>query len=378
MAYKFLVFAPLDGGAVKLCEGGVYCDDSAILASASDYRGNNFAEGAAEADRLNSNAREGETRHGWRNCGAYELRDTIDGVDATDSDVLSSLVAWQLSAILDGAAELGTLSNASAVYRERGRRVVDSAVAPCFVLLDVTGTAEEYAGDARAALSLANENSTIWHKPGGNERPYQLDAIRLNALADMESGRALMGNPGGDFGRLAEAIAAAFGRDMPDTLARELGRVLRFDGLSDRYAELAGRAERMEAREADLSASVAEWKAEAKNQDNARAAAIRECEGLRRAKVTAESNAEAYRQQRDAQSARAVKAEQLAESRLADATAFRIKHMDAEKAVSACSHLMAELGGLTLGMLPRGAYGGALASAYADAKAAIADMDKGA
>lgn len=37
-----------------------------------------------------------------------------------------------------------------------------------------------------------------------------------------------------------------------------------------------------------------------------------------------------------------------------------------------------EPGGLTLGMLPRGAYGGALASAYADAKAAIADMDKGA
>lgn len=296
MAYKFLVFAPLDGGAVKLCEGGVYCDDSAILASASDYRGNNFAEGVAEAERLNSNAREGETRHGWRNCGAYELRDTIDGVDATDSDVLSSLVDWQLSAILDGAAELGTLSNASAVYRERGRRVVDSAVAPCFVLLDVTGTAEHYAGDARAALHLAGENSTIWHKPGGAERPYQLDAFRLNALADMETGRALMGrgSDGTDSaGRLAEAIAAAFGRDVPDMLARELGRIA---GLSERLA--------------DAKASVSEWQAKARIAEG-NAATWRAIAGdlasvadVLADRATLESNIATYREQRDAEGAR--------------------------------------------------------------------------
>lgn len=357
MAYKFLVYVPRDG-VPSLTEGGVYCDDSAILASAADYRGNNFARGAADLDALNS--------RGEFATPPYELRDAIDGVDATDADVLSSLVDWQLSAILDGAAELGTLSNASAVYRERGRRVVDSADAPCFVLLDVTGTAEHY-----AALFLAGENSTIWHKPGGAERPYQLDAFRLNALADMETGRALMGrgSDGTDAaGRLAEAIAAAFGRDVPDTLARELGRIA---GLSERLA--------------DAQASVAEWKAEAEAAARARdamesryRAESLECNRLRERNANQETTIRTYREQRDAQSARAVKAEQLAAARLADATAFRIKHMDAEKAVSATSHLMAELGGLTLAMLPRGAYGGALASAYADAKAAIAAMDKGA
>lgn len=359
MAYKFLVYVPREG-VPTLTEGGVYCDDSAILASASDYRGNNFARGAADLDALNS--------RGEFATPPYELRDAIDGVDATDSDVLSSLVDWQLSAILDGAAELGTLSNASAVYRERGRRVVDSAVAPCFVLLDVTGTAEHYAGDARAALHLAGENSSIWHKPGGAERPYQLDAFRLNALADMETGRALMGrgSDGTDAaGRLAEAIAAAFGRDVPDTLARELGRIA---GISERLA--------------DAKASVSEWKAEAEAAGRARETAENryravslDVNRLRADLATADSASAklsadclAYRQQRDSEGARAVAAERIAD---AMTKAFHAEKAAHESLDRVTRPLMAELGGLTLSMLPAGAYGGALAAAYTEARYAF-------
>lgn len=233
MAYKFLVYVD-SAGRASLCEGGVYCDDSAILASAEDYRGHNFAK--AEEDR--AALREGAGINDWQSVSGasgrdpYELRDSSDDIDATDSVVLESLVAWQLAAILEGAEELGRLSNASAVYRERGRRAI--AEAPCgFLLLDVTGAIHDAAGDARTAQFLATENSAVWHKAEG-ERPYQLDAIRLQALADMESGRAIMGRSSDipeELRRLADAIGAAVSPsdsgDIPDSLAQELGRLAR-------------------------------------------------------------------------------------------------------------------------------------------------------
>lgn len=224
MAYRFLVYVASDGRA-SLCEGGVFTDSRMILDSASDYCANDFAAAIRELESLNGRSQQAATP-------PYELRDSADDIDATDSDVLSSLADWQLAAILEGAEELGRLSNASAVYRERGRRAI--AEAPCgFLLLDVTGAIHDAAGDARTAQFLATENSAVWHKPEG-ERPYQLDAIRLQALADMESGRAIMGRSSDipeELRRLADAIGAAVSPgdsgDIPDSLAQELGRLAR-------------------------------------------------------------------------------------------------------------------------------------------------------
>lgn len=223
MAYRFLVYVASDGRA-SLCEGGVFTDSRMILDSASDYCANDFAAAIRELESLNGRSQAATP--------PYELRDSADDIDATDSDVLSSLADWQLAAILEGAEELGRLSNASAVYRERGRRAI--AEAPCgFLLLDVTGAIHDAAGDARTAQFLATENSAVWHKPEG-ERPYQLDAIRLQALADMESGRAIMGRSSDipeELRRLADAIGAAVSPgdsgDIPDSLAQELGRLAR-------------------------------------------------------------------------------------------------------------------------------------------------------
>lgn len=225
----------------------------------------------------------------------------------------------------------------------------------------------------------------------------------VRIAADVKAGAAIADGNAATWRAIAEArqggIAPAI-RPQPGERVSPDGAAIRSNAAWRALAETAiaahetaenrYRAESLECnalreRLADANASVSEWKAEAETQDKARGAAIRETETIRRELVETkarnaaqETTIRTYREQRDAQSARAVKAEQLAAARLADATAFRIKHMDAEKAVSATSHLMAELGGLTLAMLPRGAYGGALASAYADAKAAIAAMDKGA
>lgn len=223
MAYRFLVYVASDGRA-SLCEGGVFTDSRMILDSASDYCANDFAAAIRELESLNGRSQAATP--------PYELRDSADDIDATDSDVLSSLADWQLAAILEGAEELGRLANASAVYRERGRRAI--AEAPCgFLLLDVTGAIHDAAGDARTAQFLATENSAVWHKAEG-ERPYQLDAIRLQALADMESGRAIMGRSSDipeELRRLADAIGAAVSPgdsgDIPDSLAQELGRLAR-------------------------------------------------------------------------------------------------------------------------------------------------------
>lgn len=223
MAYRFLVYVASDGRA-SLCEGGVFTDDSAILAAASEYRANDFAAAIRELESLNGRSQAATP--------PYELRDSADDIDATDSDVLSSLEDWQLAAILEGTEELGRLSNASAIYRERGRRAIDKA--PCgFILLDATGEIRGITERALGAQIIAAESDSVWHKSDG-QRPYQLDAIRLQALADMETGRDIMGRSSDipeDWKRLADAIGAAVSPgdsgDIPDSLAQELGRVFR-------------------------------------------------------------------------------------------------------------------------------------------------------
>lgn len=73
------------------------------------------------------------------------------------------------------------------------------------------------------------------------------------------------------------------------------------------------------------------------------------------ARAVAERDSAIYRDQRDAANARAVKAERAL-----------------EVALGAIKPVMAELGGLTLSMLPAGAYGGALADAYSTARKTLA------
>lgn len=108
--------------------------------------------------------------------------------------------------------------------------------------------------------------------------------------------------------------------------------------------------------------------------------------------LTAVSNS--YRGQRDAEGARAVKAEleaadcrterdslaarltrsdarvtELQESNAKRAEALDLAERQAGEAEARLARLMKELGGLTLAQLPSGAYGGALADAYCDIKA---------
>lgn len=72
----------------------------------------------------------------------------------------------------------------------------------------------------------------------------------------------------------------------------------------------------------------------------------------------------------ESQNAAAVKAAESIVAELDEARASLAEwHGRAEKAESQLARLMGELGGLTLGMLPPGAYGGALADAFCDIKA---------
>lgn len=386
MAYRFLVYVASDGRA-SLCEGGVFTDSRMILDSASDYCANDFAAAIRELESLNGRSQAATP--------PYELRDSADDIDATDSDVLSSLADWQLAAILEGAEELGRLSNASAVYRERGRRAI--AEAPCgFLLLDVTGAIHDAAGDARTAQFLATENSAVWHKAEG-ERPYQLDAIRLQALADMETGRDVMARSSNipeDWKRLADVIGAAVSPgnsgDIPDSLAQELGRVFRsrpsldsiraaFD-IGTAREELSGspfasaRAMATNAAlafggQGDPEAPICRFvdsairlhgeaiaaKAEARNATESLHGANMTAQGLsdrigaleselaeaREALAEWHGKALAYQEQRNAESARAVKAEKRLE------------------------RIASELRGITLGQMSRmGSYGASLAAAF--------------
>lgn len=159
-------------------------------------------------------------------------------------------------------------------------------------------------------------------------------------------------------------------------------RALDVDGAPPLPSAIRLRLDLASALELHASAeiSVNEWKAEARIADNARGAAVRETESIRRVKCGLESElAEArealaewkakadkaaadcltYRQQRDAEGARAHAAE----------TALEGSRAYAEKGHGALDRLMRELSGLTLGMLPPGAYGAALVDVYCDIKA---------
>ena len=75
-----------------------------------------------------------------------------------------------------------------------------------------------------------------------------------------------------------------------------------------------------------------------------------------------------YREQRDAEAARAVAANTQRDAAQRALIAEKQAHGSLDKATRP---LMAELGGLTLSMLPMGAYGGALAMAYSEARDAF-------
>lgn len=99
------------------------------------------------------------------------------------------------------------------------------------------------------------------------------------------------------------------------------------------------------------------------------------CNELRGIRATLESNIAAYRAQRDAEGARATEAEAMRDAAYSQANrsdaawiAERAAHESLDRATRP---LMAELGGLTLSMLPAGAYGGALAAAYTEARYAF-------
>jgi hypothetical protein len=399
--FKFLVATNDDRAA--LCEGGVYSDDSAMLARVPDYEGNNFAAGAAEVDRLNA----GNLTRGWR----YELRDSMDGVGAEDTEVLSSLAEWQLAAIV--ASEGVRLTEMGAVFNERTRRVVDGAL-PGFVLIDAQGQDARTTESARTAQEIAGANDRIWHKPGDPQRPYELDAFRLQALADMEAGRDLVLRKGAlsrayvdpirPLAMAADAIRECYDVRSPDAIADNVARwigkaareLVRRSDLETANAAIAGLGDEL----SEARFLLADWKGKAEAMDAARGAAVRETEALRRQKVEAENKYReaclelnrlradgvaardtirkqageiaTYREQRDAEGARAANLARQFDSSDRQWKAERLAH---EALDAATRPLMSELGGLTLSMLPKGAYGGALASEYSEARPLFAYAD---
>lgn len=121
-------------------------------------------------------------------------------------------------------------------------------------------------------------------------------------------------------------------------------------------------------------ASVSEWQAKARIAEG-NAATWRAIAGdlasvadVLADRATLESNIATYREQRDAEGARAVAAERIAD---AMTKAFHAERKAHESLDRVTRPLMAELGGLTLSMLPAGAYGGALAAAYTEARYAF-------
>lgn len=100
MAFKFLVYVDSRNTA-WLCEGGVYSDDSAILAShPEDYCDNDFAAAERELERLteSSGVRDWQSASGIRNRSPYQLRGSFNGIHFDDLEVIASLVAWQKAA----------------------------------------------------------------------------------------------------------------------------------------------------------------------------------------------------------------------------------------------------------------------------------------
>lgn len=79
-----------------LCEGGVYCDDAATRGD-DDYSDNDIRRAHLDATRYNVDY----AKFG----GTYEVRDSLEGVDVSDPDVLESLVAWQLAAVSEAVRD---------------------------------------------------------------------------------------------------------------------------------------------------------------------------------------------------------------------------------------------------------------------------------
>lgn len=110
------------------------------------------------------------------------------------------------------------------------------------------------------------------------------------------------------------------------------------DDMESKYRAESLRANGLESELAEAREALAEWKGKADK---------------------AASDCLAYREQRDAEGARAHAAE----------TALEGSRAYAEKGHGALDRLMRELSGLTLAMLPPGAYGASLVDIYCDIKA---------
>jgi type I site-specific restriction endonuclease len=168
------------------------------------------------------------------------------------------------------------------------------------------------------------------------------------------------------FMSLADALSDECGRHIGDSLAKALGAIYRQSTARDE--------ELTEAREA-----LPLWKARADNAESKYREACLELNRLRADGVAARdtirkqaADIAAYREQRDAEGARAANLARQFDSSDRQWKAERLAH---EALDMATRPLMNELGGLTLSMLPKGAYGASLASEYSEARPMFAYAD---
>lgn len=311
MSYQFLVYRDSAGNA-SLCEGGVYSSDSALLARVLDYFANTFSAGAAERDRLNMPA----------NGEPYALVESMEGV-ALDPDAASSLVGWQLDAIQQ--SEGVTLAAMAETFRQRGRLAIADAPDDSFLILNIRGEVIHGAANAYSAQCLAGEQSAVWHKPAG-QRAYELDAIRLQSLVDIDSGRAMILEREPVTGALAELGAAL--RDCYD--------IREGDAIADSVAKALGRAAREVTGEVD---SGAHWHAEARDatershklaarnamQETTIRTYWRELGELRGKVAKQAEEIEAYRMQRDSEGAKGTRWKATAVAAETEANAYASK-----------------------------------------------------
>lgn len=282
--FAFLI-AVAAGGVCGLCEGGVFTDDSAILARAEaseDYSTNTLDSAGHAAGELNR-------RH---NTSAYRITESLRGVNVDDVDVLSSLANWQIVAVADTLKANDEPIPARLAY-VLADRVRHSESVTSRDLEGLRGDCASFADDAALQRAKAAE----------------LDAALSQSTTDH-----------------AQTI-----RILLDVRSK-------FVEMENRY-----RAESLE------------------------------CNQLRVRNANQQTTIQTYRQQRDENGqraflaeGRATKAESLANQRDIELCAASDR---AHKAERQLTHLMTELGGLTLSMLPHGAYGGALCEVYCDIKA---------
>lgn len=358
MAYRFLV-CTFPAARAQLCEGGVYCDVP-LIRERSEYVGNDFAAGAAEVLRLNTNAEtlDAESR--------YELRDSLIGCDASDAEVLSSLETWQLRAILaaqNGAAEADEKAIAAYAFctrmAEHAGAIRSGMAAGRLAHSNNSGARHTAAALDRLALACHDSDAAAGYAAlsefvtGATEaesawlNEWRANNASASALAYYRRERDARADRNANQENTIRALRESAYPGVKESTYLAQSPFLPARQLNEK---LAGFLE--SGNPAFLAAAI-----------GAAVACVTECDAMRAERDLARNDSAEYRQQRDAEGARAHSLGARVLAANGEAAAYR----------GAWDRLARELGGMTLSQLPADSYGIAIASALLAGKRDIAE-----